>query len=88
VRKDDQGRVHVTIAPFQDALRGIENQLWEGLDSILDERQRDVARRHLPIAILLRQGRGETTIKIWRDNGKYHYDEFDSGRGVGSGKRD
>lgn len=48
-RRDEHGVLHVTVSPFPKEGRLLQQQLWSSLDGCLNERQRAVARRHLPL---------------------------------------
>ncbi|MEW6360434.1 MAG: serine/threonine-protein kinase [Planctomycetota bacterium] len=88
VFKDDQGHVHVTVSPFSADVKAIEKELWSKIDVVLDERQRAVARRHLPLGEILPYGDGETTMEIWHEGLSYHWKAKTGGlfsRGTSSG---
>ncbi|NOZ23275.1 MAG: serine/threonine protein kinase [Planctomycetes bacterium] len=80
VSRGKKGYVHVKVSPFSAELKAIQNRLWSKVDAVLDERQRAVARRHLPLRELFPYGDMTANIEMWHKGLQYHWKEEAKGR--------
>jgi tRNA A-37 threonylcarbamoyl transferase component Bud32 len=74
--KDPAGHLIVTIAPFPDELKRLEDSTWAKFDSILrfDHQERERFRSQLPArGRLFAFGQGQTHIELWHDDSMYHW---------------
>ena len=66
----------VVISPFRQEAEALLEQLWADLDSVLDEHQRALARRHLPLGQIFgifQFGEPEVTIAISNTGSTFVY---------------
>jgi hypothetical protein len=82
----------VTISPFREEAKSFLQQFWTDLDSVLDEEQRGLARRHLPLGYLFGKnqfGQARVIFMITKENGTFSHTttvERPGRSSVGSGK--
>lgn len=77
-KRDPDGTLRVAISPFEAEGKAFAERLWGRLDSLLDERQREVSRMHLRPQVhdlFLELGASKVTIEISREAGGYSYRE-------------
>ncbi|MBA7620055.1 Serine/threonine-protein kinase PknD [subsurface metagenome] len=66
----------VTISPFREEAESFLEQLWVELDSTLDEEQRVLARKHLPLGLIFGKnqfGQARVIFMITKENGMFSY---------------
>ncbi len=84
----------VTISPFREEVKSFLEKLWAELDNTLDEEQRVLARKHLPLGYLFGKNQfGQATVIfiITKENGTFShtttvewYDRSETGMGRGN----
>jgi hypothetical protein len=70
------GSLTVIISPFRQKAEALLGQLWADLDSVLDEHQRALARKHLPLGQIFgtfQFGEPEVTIAISKTGDTFVY---------------
>jgi hypothetical protein len=75
-RQQADGSLTVIISSFREEAQALLEQLWADLDSVLDEHQRAVARRHLPLGQIFgtfQFGEPEVTIAISKTGDTFVY---------------
>jgi tRNA A-37 threonylcarbamoyl transferase component Bud32 len=84
----------VTISPYREEAEKFLEDLWAELDSILDTKQRELAREHMPLEQLFGKyqfGRAKVIIMISKENGTFSYTttvEWPDRSETGSGQSD
>jgi hypothetical protein len=84
----------VTISPFREEVKSFLEKLWAELDNTLDEEQRVLARKHLPLGRIFGKNQfGQATVIfiITKENGTFShtttvewYDRSETGTGRGN----
>ena len=77
---DDQGHVHITVAPFEAEANTLIDQMYAELGGVIDARRipgRPIAGSNIlrTMGLFRHEGRGQVTAELWKEGRNYHFSE-------------